>query len=58
VDYTKWIVRIEAETKDATGKPVRIQAEGAVEDLGSPHRRLVGKWTQGGVSGEFKVTRE
>ena len=58
VDFTKWIVRIEAVGKDATGNTVRIEAEGVFEDLGSPHRKLVGKWTQGDVSGEFKVTRE
>jgi hypothetical protein len=58
VDYTKWTVRIEAEGKDASGKPVRIEAEGRFENLGSPHRSLTGKWTQGTVSGEFKVTRE
>ena len=58
VDYTKWTVRIEAEAKDAAGRPVRIEAEGRFEDLGSPHRKLIGKWTQGAVTGEFKVTRE
>ena len=58
VDYAKWTVRIDAETKDAAGKPVRIEAEGKLEEMGSPRRRLVGTWRQGGLSGEFKVTRE
>jgi hypothetical protein len=58
VDYTNWTVRIEAETKDASGKPVRIDAEGKFENLGLPNRRLTGKWTQGAVAGSFTVTRQ
>jgi hypothetical protein len=58
VDYTSWTVRIEAEAKDATGKPVRIQAEGRIEDLASPRRRLTGTWSQGGIKGDFRVTRD
>jgi hypothetical protein len=58
LDPTSWTVRIEAETKDAAGKPIQIAAEGKIEDLGSPHRRLRGTWRQGGTSGDFKATRE
>jgi hypothetical protein len=58
VDYTTWMVRIDAETKDDAGKPVRIEAQGKLEAMGSPRRRLVGTWSQGGVTGDFKVTRE
>jgi hypothetical protein len=57
VDYTNWVVRFDAESKDAAGKAVRIEAEGKIEDLGSPRRRLVGSWRQGGMTGDFKVTR-
>jgi hypothetical protein len=58
VDYTSWTVRIEADTKDSSGKPVRITAEGKLEDLASAHRRLTGTWTQGGAKGDFRVTRD
>jgi hypothetical protein len=58
VDYTNWTVRIDAEVKDEAGKPVRVEAEGKLEEMGSPRRRLVGTWRQGAVTGDFKVTRE
>ena len=58
VDYATWIVRIEAETKDTAGRPVRIEAEAKLEEMGSSRRRLVGTWRQGGVSGNFRVIRE
>jgi len=58
VDYTRWIVRIDADTKDAGGKPLRIEVEGRLEELGSPRRRLVGTWHQGAMTGDFKVARE
>ena len=57
VDYANWVVRFDADAKDATGKAVRIEAEGKIEELGSPRRKLVGSWRQGGASGDFKVTR-
>ena len=34
VDVANWTVRIEADTKDKSGKPVHIAAEGKLEDLG------------------------
>lgn len=49
VDWATWTVRIEANG---------IVAEGRLEDIGSYHRRLVGSWNQGGVKGDFKLTRE
>lgn len=58
VDYNNWLVRFDAEGKDAAGKPVRIEADGKLEELGSPRRKLVGTWRQGGQTGEFKVTRQ
>jgi hypothetical protein len=58
VDYANWAVRLDTDSKDAAGKAIHIEAEGKFEDMGSPRRRLVGTWRQGGVAGEFKVTRE
>ena len=58
VDYANWTVRIEADTKDAAGKPIRITAEGKLEELASPHRRLTGTWSQAGAKGDFRITRD
>jgi len=52
VDYSKWMVHIEANGKD------RIVAEGKLEDLGSYHRTITGTWTQGTTKADFKVTRD
>jgi hypothetical protein len=58
INFTNWTVRIDAEAKDAAGKAVRVQAEGKIDDLGSPRRNLAGTWRQGTVMGDFKVTRQ
>ena len=49
VDWGTWTVRI-----DAKG----IAAEGRFDDIGSPHRRIVGSWNQGGTKGDFTLTRD
>ena len=58
LDVTSWTLRFRAEAKDASGKPILIEAEGRIEDLGSWHRRLVGTWTQGGTTGDFRLSRQ
>ena len=58
VDYAKWTVRIEADGKDSSGKPVRVLADGKIDALGSWHRTLSGTWTQAGANGTFKLTRD
>lgn len=58
LDVTNWTVRIEADTKDGSGQPVHIAAEGHLEDLGSPHRKIVGTWHHGAAAGDFTVTRD
>ena len=58
LDVTNWTVRIEADGKDAAGKPAHITAEGRIEDLGSYHRRIVGSWTQGAAKGDCRLTRD
>ena len=59
-DYTdpsKWKVKMTAEGKDASGKPVQIAIDGVLENIGAYYRLFHGTWTQGGVKGEFTVTR-
>jgi hypothetical protein len=57
VNFTNWTVRIDAEAKDAAGKALKVQADGKLENMGSPRRQLIGTWRQGTVTGQFKVTR-
>ena len=58
VDWAAWTVRLEADGKDASGKPVPIRAEGRLEEIGSSRRRIVGTWTQGDITGDVRLTRE
>jgi len=58
LDVTNWTVRIEADGKDQSGKPVHISAEGKIDDLSSAHRKLSGTWTQGTTKGDFRISRD
>ena len=62
VQYTdaangKWNVKLTAQGKDESGKPVTIEVDGVLENIGSNYRVYHGTWTQNGVKGEFTVTR-
>lgn len=60
VDSSKpsaWVVRLEAERKDASGKVVPIVIDGTLENIGAYRRFITGTWTEGGMKGNFKLTR-
>jgi hypothetical protein len=57
LDVTKWLVRFDANAKNASG-PVRITAEGRLDDIASAHRTISGTWQQGSTKGDFKLTRD
>ena len=57
VDVATWMVRFEADGKDASGKVVPYVIDGKLENLGAYYRFITGTWTQGGIKGDFKVTR-
>jgi len=60
VDYSNpsaWKVKLQAEGKDASGKPVTISADGTLENIGAYSRLFHGTWAEGGQKGEFTVTR-
>jgi hypothetical protein len=60
VDYadpSSWVVKMEAEGKDASGRPVRIVVDGRLVNIGAYRRILRGTWTQGSQKGAFVVTR-
>jgi hypothetical protein len=59
-DYSNpvaWGVKMTAEGKDASGKPVSITVDGKLENLGAYTRLFHGTWIQGGQKGDFTVTR-
>jgi hypothetical protein len=58
VDVVTWMVHIEGDLKDSSGKTVRVVADGKLEDLGNYHRTIEGTWRQGGATGNFKLTRD
>jgi hypothetical protein len=53
-----WLVHIEAEGKDQTGKPIRYMIDGRIENLGLANRSLVGTWVQGTTKGDFRIKRQ
>jgi hypothetical protein len=57
VDVATWMVRFEADGKDASGKVVPYVIDGKLENLGAYYRFMTGTWTQGGVKGDFRITR-
>ena len=52
-----WIVRFEAERKDASGTLVPIVIDGTLENIGAYRRFITGTWTEAGTKGQFKLTR-
>lgn len=58
LDVATWTVRIQADAKDAAGDPVHITAEGRIQDLGSPHRKIVGTWREDAKQGDFTIVRD
>jgi hypothetical protein len=57
LDPANWTVHLEAEGKDATGKPVRYVIDGKLENIGAYQRIITGTWMEGGKKGDFKVVR-
>ena len=54
LDPAKWMVHIEADTKDGQ----HVVADGKLENVGSYHRTIAGTWTQGSAKGDFKLRRD
>ena len=60
IDYSKvdsWKVQLEADGKDASGKPVPVRVDGTLENLGAYAKVFHGTWAQGSQKGDFTVTR-
>ena len=52
-----WMVHLEADGKDTSGKAIRYVVDGKLENIGAYARVLSGAWTEGGVKGDFRVVR-
>jgi hypothetical protein len=60
IDYSNpaaWKVKLQAEGKDTSGKPVTISVDGTLENIGAYNRLFHGTWMEGGQKGEFTLTR-
>lgn len=58
VDPNEWRLHVEADGKDAQGRPVSYVIDGAIDDLGTYNRSIVGTCTVGGVKGDISITRQ
>lgn len=56
-DPTAWKVTLEAERMNVSGTPVRIIAQGTLENIGSYYRVFRGTWSEGGRKAPFTLTR-
>jgi hypothetical protein len=53
-----WLVHFEADGKDKAGKPLNYVFDGKIENLGLPHRSIVGTWKDQSESGQLKISRQ
>jgi hypothetical protein len=59
-DYSNpsaWKVKLTAEGKDKSGKPVAISVDGTLENIGAYSKLFHGTWTEAGQKGDFTLTR-
>jgi hypothetical protein len=53
-----WVVHLEGDSKDKTGKPITYIIDGKIENLPLPQRSITGTWKAAGESGPFKISRQ
>jgi hypothetical protein len=58
VDTNDWRVHLEGDGKDAQGKAINYVIDGAIDDLGTYNRSIVGTCSVGGVKGDISITRQ
>ena len=56
-DPSAWKVKLTAEGKDKSGKPVAISVDGTLENIGAYSKLFHGTWSENGQKGDFTVTR-
>ena len=53
-----WLVHLEGDGKDKSGKVITYVIEGTIQNLGLPHRSIVGTWKSQTESGKFTINRQ
>jgi hypothetical protein len=53
-----WLVHLEGDGKDKSGKVVTYVIDGKLENLGLPHRSITGTWKTATENGPFKISRQ
>jgi len=53
-----WVVHLEADAKDTSGRTLTYVVDGRIENLHIPSRAVTGTWKNQKESGAFKVTRQ
>ena len=54
LDASNWTVHFEADTKDQK----HIVIDGKLDNIGSYNRTITGTWSEGGMKGDLKLTRD
>jgi hypothetical protein len=55
---TGWLVHLEGDGKDKAGKVISYVVDGKIENLGLPHRSIVGTWKAGTETGPIRISRQ
>jgi hypothetical protein len=55
---TGWVLRLEGEGKDKSGKTLNYVIEGRIENIAMYNRSIQGTWSNQTSKGDFKVTRQ
>ena len=58
LDPDGWVVHLEADAKDKSGKPLHYTIDGKIEHLELPNRSIVGTWKSEQGNGAFDVSRQ
>ena len=53
-----WVVHLEADAKDKSGRTLTYVVDGRIENLHIPSRAVTGTWKTQKESGAFKITRQ
>jgi len=53
-----WLVHLEGDGKDKSGKVITYVIDGKLENLGLPHRSITGTWKSQTEKGVFKISRQ
>ena len=52
-----WVLHLEADAKDATGKAVHYIVDGKLQNIGAYRKFVTGTWAAGNQKAEFRIVR-